>query len=214
MFIISQYLLNNLNMGKLENISIYAIGIGLVVYACIYLYFLFYNDEYVSLFNKFIIYIIGIDLLLSSFYYSHNKNSLDYTNTEKLSDQEDDLSDESNISEEYEINDEISHHLHDIEGLDVDDVEETDLESNYEVEAEAEAEDVLEAEEKIDIKVEDEAKDKIDVKIENDTQMAQIIKALDLETMETMETIQTTETKKRRGRKPNSLKQNSLKINF
>jgi putative flippase GtrA len=102
MFIISQYLLNNLSTftddvdrkqgrSKLENTSIYAIGIGLVVYACIYLYFLFYNEEFLPIFNKFIIYILGIDLLLSSFYYSNNKNSLECNQIENSDNFSDDI---------------------------------------------------------------------------------------------------------------------------
>lgn len=69
MFVISQFVLHKSNMCKFDNISTYAIASGLIVYASIYLYLLFYNNDYVSLFNKFIIYIIGIDLLLSTFYY-------------------------------------------------------------------------------------------------------------------------------------------------
>jgi len=69
MFVISQFALHKSNMCKFNNISTYAIASGLVVYASIYLYLLFYNNDYVALFNKFIIYIIGIDLLLSTFYY-------------------------------------------------------------------------------------------------------------------------------------------------
>ena len=69
MFVISQFALHKSNMCKFNNISTYAIASGLIIYASIYLYLLFYNNDYVALFNKFIIYIIGIDLLLSTFYY-------------------------------------------------------------------------------------------------------------------------------------------------
>lgn len=69
MFIISQYILQKSNVCNPDNISTYAIATGLIIYASIYLYLLYYNDEFLYLFNKFIIYIIGIDLLLSTFYY-------------------------------------------------------------------------------------------------------------------------------------------------
>lgn len=77
MFIISQLLLHKSKMCNQENISTYAIAIGLVIYASIYLYLLFYQNDYVFMFNKFIIYIISIDLLLSTFYYfnSNEKTS-------------------------------------------------------------------------------------------------------------------------------------------
>lgn len=79
MFIISQYLLNL--SGTCKNInqtSTYSIITGLILYASIYLYLLFYNDEYLSIFNKFLIYIIVVDLLLSTFYYFNLQKSFKY----------------------------------------------------------------------------------------------------------------------------------------
>lgn len=79
MFIISQYLLNLSGTCKnINQISTYSIIIGLVLYASIYLYLLFYNNENITIFNKFIIYIITIDLLLSTFYYFNLKKSFKY----------------------------------------------------------------------------------------------------------------------------------------
>jgi hypothetical protein len=76
MFAISQVLLNTTGAFKnINQISTYSIITGLVLYASIYLYLLFYNEEYVSIFNKFVIYIIMIDLLLSMFYYFNIKKS-------------------------------------------------------------------------------------------------------------------------------------------
>ena len=70
MFVLSQYLLNATRSCKnAMQVSSYAIVIGLVLYASIYLYLLFYNNEYLSIFNTFIIYIIIVDLLLFGFYY-------------------------------------------------------------------------------------------------------------------------------------------------
>jgi hypothetical protein len=70
MFVVSQYLLNASGMCKnSQQISTYSIALGLILYSSIYLYILFYNNEYLSIFNKFIIYIVIVDLLLSAFYY-------------------------------------------------------------------------------------------------------------------------------------------------
>ena len=46
----------------------YSIGLGLVFYSAFYLYFLFYNNELLPFFNNILIYIVGIDLLLTTFY--------------------------------------------------------------------------------------------------------------------------------------------------
>ena len=79
MFIISQYLLNISGTCKnINQISTYSIITGLILYASIYLYLLFYNDEYLSIFNKFLIYIIVVDLLLSTFYYFNLQKSFKY----------------------------------------------------------------------------------------------------------------------------------------
>jgi hypothetical protein len=76
MFAISQVLLNTTGAFKnINQISTYSIITGLVLYASIYLYLLFYNEEYVNIFNKFVIYVIMIDLLLSIFYYFNIKKS-------------------------------------------------------------------------------------------------------------------------------------------
>ena len=76
MFLISQYLLNATGTCKNVNqVSTYSVAVGLVLYASIYLYMLFYNEEYLVIFNKFIIYIIIIDLVLSAFYYFNIQSS-------------------------------------------------------------------------------------------------------------------------------------------
>lgn len=69
MFIISQYLLNKSKLCNPDNISTYSIAIGLIIYSSIYLYLLYYNNDLLFVFNKFIIFIIAIDLLLSTFYH-------------------------------------------------------------------------------------------------------------------------------------------------
>jgi len=131
MFVISQFALHKSNMCKFNNISTYAIASGLIVYASIYLYLLFYNNDYVALFNKFIIYIIGIDLLLSTFYYFNtskktqtqdlnfeqipNVELLNLSNDVNINSDEESISDDDEESEfEVETEDcemeEINHH--------------------------------------------------------------------------------------------------------
>ena len=70
MFIVSQYILYKSNViPDVVTVSTYSVVIGLIVYASVYVYFLMYNRELLPFFNKIIIYIIGIDLLLSTIYY-------------------------------------------------------------------------------------------------------------------------------------------------
>ena len=70
MFILTQYLLKNFLSSHISDNSLptYTVVIGLVVYALFYSYFLMYNRELLPFFNKIIIYVIGIDLLVSAFY--------------------------------------------------------------------------------------------------------------------------------------------------
>jgi hypothetical protein len=68
MFIASQLALRTTSCVS-SSIPSYSVAIGILLYASIYLYILFYHNEYISVFNKFIIYIVGIDLLLSAFYH-------------------------------------------------------------------------------------------------------------------------------------------------
>lgn len=78
MFVISQYILNTSGICKdIQQVSTYSIAVGLVVYSSIYLYILFYNNKYLSVFNKFIMYIVIVDILLSVFYYFSIQNKTD-----------------------------------------------------------------------------------------------------------------------------------------
>lgn len=81
MFIISQYLLHKSKLCSSDNISTYSIAVGLIIYSSIYLYLLYYNNDFLFIFNKFIIFIIGIDLLLSTFYHFNNENIQKLNNT-------------------------------------------------------------------------------------------------------------------------------------
>lgn len=119
MFLISQYLINK--MGTCENItkvSVYSIISGVILYAVIYLYLLFYNEELLVIFNKYIIYIVIIDLILSTFYYLtlpkrnkineiiHNIEKSDYIKNEET-ESEGDITEESEEMEESEESEEI-----------------------------------------------------------------------------------------------------------
>ena len=113
MFVLSQYLLNASGMCKTQQILSYSIALGLILYSSIYLYLLFYNDEYLSIFNKFIIYIVVVDLLLSAFYYFNLQEKDDVpklrVKTDKKSKvQEDEDTDDEDEDEEveYESSDE------------------------------------------------------------------------------------------------------------
>jgi hypothetical protein len=100
MFVLSQYLLNASGMCKTQQILSYSIALGLIVYSSIYLYLLFYNNDYLSIFNKFIIYIVVVDLLLSAFYYFNLQEKED---THKLSMGEEDGESDSDNDEESEV---------------------------------------------------------------------------------------------------------------
>lgn len=84
MFVIANFALKKGSFVKENNIQTYAIAVGVVFYAAIYMYLLFSKSEFLAVFNKFIIYIIGVDLILSALLFSnHSKkqgvvvNSLD-----------------------------------------------------------------------------------------------------------------------------------------
>jgi hypothetical protein len=71
MFIISQVVLHKGQFCQTTSIPSYSIAIGLVVYAAVYLYFLFQQEQYLDFFNQFAIYVVGLDLLLSALYFVH-----------------------------------------------------------------------------------------------------------------------------------------------
>jgi hypothetical protein len=247
----------------MNDITTYSIAIGLIIYTSIYLYLLFYNDEYLSIFNKFIIYIIAIDLLLSTFYYLNNDsnkteyntieqsiddkpqndkinssieifNNSDYSDTysdteDSLSennsfknDDDDDVYPENNIIEsdsQIIVNQPILDNI--IQNLNL---EETKLE-----ETKLENQDIIQ--QKVDIKIEDIKIEDIkmeDLKMEgiqmkdiinniklvekdnivtNDNLESISINKSDFVTLDTSDIIDIkTTTKKKRGRKPNSVK--------
>lgn len=129
MFIASQLALKKLDLCKESSITSYSLVIGLVTYAIIYFYILFYKPDLMSLFNNFIIYIIGLDMLLATFYYTigTKEHSNSQPENELGSDTESDLeldlieniTDADDIDIENDIEDDIEE---DIE----DDIEEAD----------------------------------------------------------------------------------------
>ena len=118
MFLISQYLINkNGTCDNINKVSVYSIISGVILYAVIYLYLLFYNEDLLVIFNKYIIYIVIIDLILSTFYYLtlpkrnkineiiHNIEKSDYIKNEETES-------ESNVSEmESEMESELDEEL-------------------------------------------------------------------------------------------------------
>jgi hypothetical protein len=221
MFIVSQYLLHKTNVCSTDNISTYAIASGLVIYASIYLYLLFYNNEYLSLFNKFIIYIIGIDLLLSTFYvfnstkpnslqiesnhpnvYVINQNEQNESDSDSLNDENDEDSDfevesDDQIDIEMETIDPIhTHEINQEENNQEENTEQenTEQENNQKENTEQEITQNETTNELQQNEVQEQKNDQSQVSV-ND-----IEKSLEIDTSN--EPV----VKKRRGRKPNHLK--------
>jgi hypothetical protein len=93
-FFIARYICKNKNID-----TTYSIGLGLVFYAALYLYFLFFNNSLLPFFTNTLIYLIGIDLLLTSFYSFKESESQHHFEIEQeelqeeLQEIEDDVSD-------------------------------------------------------------------------------------------------------------------------
>ena len=83
MFILTQYILKNSLFKNSPNLSIYTIVIGIVIYSVFYLYFMMYNRELLPYFNNIIIYILGVDLLISAFYFQQSSTGDDCANLEE-----------------------------------------------------------------------------------------------------------------------------------
>lgn len=75
MFVITQFLLRKSNVCKHASTPMYSIALGLVIYASIYLYLLFRKNDYIYIFNKIIIYVVGLDLLASFLYFKTDASS-------------------------------------------------------------------------------------------------------------------------------------------
>jgi hypothetical protein len=125
MFLLSNFILKQMGSIKSSSaIATYSIAIGLVIYAALYVYVLFYHQEKLAMFNTILIYVVSIDLLLSSALYNkqildknenesetesemqtENENDLNVDTDDELLSEEDELvaSDESTEQEEIEI---------------------------------------------------------------------------------------------------------------
>ena len=64
MFTVSQYLLQSNGIK-----TSYAVVTGIVLYSIIYLYFVYFNSEFLGVFNTFTRYILVVDVLLAIFYH-------------------------------------------------------------------------------------------------------------------------------------------------
>uniref|UniRef100_A0A6C0H6T2 Transmembrane protein n=1 Tax=viral metagenome TaxID=1070528 RepID=A0A6C0H6T2_9ZZZZ len=86
MFAISQFVLKSLKVCNTSSLPSYSIALGILFYASLYVYLLYYQNDYIYIFNKFVIYVIGIDLLLSAFlYFKPDNNQLTQPNSSQLS---------------------------------------------------------------------------------------------------------------------------------
>lgn len=105
MFFLSQVVLNKFKLCDHSNLSSYSIATGIALYGALYIYFLYYNEELLSVFNKFMIYVISVDLLLSTFYFYqiNTKGIRDNLNNLDESASENDKNEE--YDEEYEHDD-------------------------------------------------------------------------------------------------------------
>ena len=109
MFVVSQYILNLSGMCTTnQQITTYSIALGLILYGSIYLYILFYNNEYLNIFNKFIIYIIAVDLLLSAFYYYNLQSNNKLIEAEEDSEVDSEVESDDEYESENESEDEMT----------------------------------------------------------------------------------------------------------
>lgn len=109
MFVMSLALLTKMYCStplEISNVTTYAIVVGLVMYASIYLYVLFYNNQMLSIFNQYVMYIVSIDLLLAGLYMYHLKGK-------KESEHEPDNTQPLNLSHEDSSEDSASTHTTD-----------------------------------------------------------------------------------------------------
>ena len=96
MFLLSNFVLNSIGASKSSSaVATYSIASGLIIYAGIYLYVLFYHQEKLAFLNTILIYVVSIDLLLSGALY--NKQVIDDT---KRDDEDSDVSSEIDNSED------------------------------------------------------------------------------------------------------------------
>ena len=120
MFLIaSHYILKNTlykNENDLINVSINSIIISIIIYAALYIYFYIHGGDMFTYFNTVLIYIIGVDLLLSALYY-HNTQQINkvpiYNTLPFYKDQENVFNDKLNLIDSDEDYDNSSYHPYD-----------------------------------------------------------------------------------------------------
>jgi hypothetical protein len=98
MFLISQLILSRTKICNIDSIPTYSIALGIILYTGIYLYTLYSSNEQANIFSKFIVYIIGADLLIST--YVHFRSQTD--NTIQLENNDYTCNDESESDSESE----------------------------------------------------------------------------------------------------------------
>lgn len=211
MFIVSQIVLDKSKLCNIKNISTYAIITGLIVYASIYLYLLFYQNDYLMLFNKFIIYIVGIDLLLSTFYFFNTKQKgKPITNDLNLFISNNEKHNQENVNQEN------ANQENDNQEIISSDSESEDKESEFEVELDEEYTEDLELKNETDQDLQ--SNQELEQVLQQDlqTESQQELQKENLSTDNFEKTIDDTCSesivKKKRGRKPNNLKSNQVFI--
>lgn len=136
MFLLSNFILKNTGVVKSSSaISTYSIAIGMVIYAALYVYILFYHQDKLAFFNTILIYVVSFDLLLSSALY--NKQVLDTKNENKnenemsseMYDENEDSSLEESTNDELVASDETTNGDSEQETLDDED-DEHELDDN------------------------------------------------------------------------------------
>jgi hypothetical protein len=135
MIVLSHLTLKNIGQFDESILPMYSVAAGLLCYSVVYVYLLTTNSEYLQFFNKFLIYIVGIDLLASTFINIKQKKA------EFLEDPMEDASDSasmSTISTGYDDNDDADGES-ESEADEVDDAHD-EIESEVEIEVEAEIE--------------------------------------------------------------------------
>jgi hypothetical protein len=118
MFLLSNFILRELDIKKPKNVlAMYSIVLGLVIYASVYLYILFYHKTSMPLFNNLLIYILSLDLILSGVLYNQSSrnneedsvNDTDHSSelleSELLEDDLEDAEDAEDDLEEDEVED-------------------------------------------------------------------------------------------------------------
>jgi hypothetical protein len=162
-----------------NSIPSYSIALGIVLYAGIYVYLLYNNSAVSYMFNKFLIYIVSIDLLLSTLYFYKSKpDNIVYQPIAQYDLHN--INDNDDVTDESEI--EIAN-----EG-----------EGQADIEGQAEIEAAIDNEVVNDIPLLNETLDEI--ANEDETQLNEIQNDLDL--TQTIEETDQENPRKRRGRPP------------